>query len=153
MDIEIAVIRTGEVRPGNMQGSSCEQGIDTVRTRLFLSRTGFLLNYGKCSSWEHFFSLEKRHVLTTNRDKQEIFNAIHQQGGVEMAYIDKHFKLTEEVCSMIRNRDQKRFPRERDMVEEAVLSYGRHSDLEEILEEMKKLCREMEKAIASVGWK
>ena len=70
-----------------------------------------------------------------------------------MAYIDKHFKLTEEVCSMIRNRDQKRFPRERDMVEEAVLTYGRHCDLEEILEEMKKLCREMEKAIASVGWK
>ena len=50
-----------------------------------------------------------------------------------MPTINKHFMLTEEVCSIIRDRDRNRFPLERDFVSEAVLSYKRHLQLDVIL--------------------
>ena len=70
-----------------------------------------------------------------------------------MATIDKHFMLTEEVCSIIKNRDKNRFPLERDFVSEAVLSYKGQLQLEEILLELKDFRNYMENWTKLYGWK
>ena len=61
-----------------------------------------------------------------------------------MATIDKHFMLTEEICSILRQRDKNRFPLERDFVSEAVKSYGEHLLLEQILKELREFRTWME---------
>lgn len=70
-----------------------------------------------------------------------------------MATIDKHFMLTEEVCSIIKNRDKNRFPLERDFVSEAVLSYKGQLQLEEILQELKDFRNDMEDRTIQYRWK
>ena len=70
-----------------------------------------------------------------------------------MATIDKHFMLTEEVCSIIKNRDKNRFPLERDFVSEAVLSYKGQLQLEEILLELKDFRNDMENRTVQYRWK
>ena len=69
-----------------------------------------------------------------------------------MSYIDKHFKLTEEVCSIIKNRDAKKFPLERDFVIEAVLAYGEKVSHEKILQEILQVKEQVIKLNQTVGW-
>ena len=70
-----------------------------------------------------------------------------------MATVDKHFMLTEEICSLIRDRDKNRFPLERDFVSQAVMSYGEHLLLEQILKELREFRAFMEEKTGPVKWK
>ena len=54
-----------------------------------------------------------------------------------MRQIDKHFRISPEANEAIIKRDYKRFPLERDFVNEAILSYQNQSDLKTILDNMK----------------
>ena len=70
-----------------------------------------------------------------------------------MPTINKHFMLTEEVCSIIRDRDRNRFPLERDVVSEAVLSYKRHLQLDVILVELRDFRNWVEVHSGPVKWR
>ena len=85
--------------------------------------------------------------MTTN-----VFTAVKEGEGI-MATIDKHFMLTEEICSILRQRDKNRFPLERDFVSEAVKSYGEHLLLEQILKELREFRTWMEGKTGPVKWK
>ena len=76
----------------------------------------------------------------------------HPKEELKMSYIDKHFKLTEEVCSIIKNRDAKKFPLERDFVIEAVLAYREKISHEKILKEIRQVKEQVIKLNQMVGW-
>ena len=70
-----------------------------------------------------------------------------------MGYVDKHFRLTDEACQKIRERDTRRFPLERDFINEAILSFGDHETVEKTLEELRDLRESIEKVFVNIGWK
>lgn len=69
-----------------------------------------------------------------------------------MGYVNKHFSLSENACEVIRERDKKRFPLERDFVNEAVLTYGERISQEKILREIRKVKEELKHLNQTVGW-
>ena len=70
-----------------------------------------------------------------------------------MGYIDKHFRLTEEACERIRERDTRRFPLERDYINEAILAFGDRQYLDEILKEMQELSSYVKKTYENGGYR
>lgn len=42
-----------------------------------------------------------------------------------MGYVKKHLSISEKTWELIRGRDKKRFPLERDFIDEAVLPMGK----------------------------
>ena len=70
-----------------------------------------------------------------------------------MGYTDKHFRLSEDICFLIKERDKGKFPLERDFVAEAIRAYGDRVSLEKILGEIRALRESMEHLYQSVGWK
>ncbi len=70
-----------------------------------------------------------------------------------MGYKDKHFRLTEEACEQIQERDNRRFPLERDFVNEAILSFGDRQCLESILKELQELRSYVEKTFENGGYR
>ena len=69
-----------------------------------------------------------------------------------MGYVNKHFSLSQKTCEVIRERDRKRFPLERDFVDEAVLTYGERISQEKILREIRKVREELRHLNQTVGW-
>jgi len=70
----------------------------------------------------------------------------------DMGHIDKHLLLSEETCEVLRRRDKKRFPLERDFINEAVLSYGDRITQEKILKEIRKVREQITRLNQTVGW-
>ncbi|MBQ6392016.1 MAG: hypothetical protein IJH60_00740 [Eubacterium sp.] len=70
-----------------------------------------------------------------------------------MGYVDKHFRLTEETCERIRERDTRRYPLERDYVNEAILSFGDRQCQEKILMELRELRNYVEKIFENGGYR
>lgn len=70
-----------------------------------------------------------------------------------MGYVDKHFRLSEETCQKIKERDTRRFPLERDFINEAVLSYGDNAIAEQTLRELRDFKRNMETVFENIGWR
>ena len=94
-----------------------------------------------------FLSYIRKNVCQT---KKETYESSKEE--IKMSYIDKHFKLTEEVCSIIKKRDTKQFPLERDFVIEAVLAYGEKVSHEKILQEILQVKEQVIKLNQTVGW-
>jgi len=70
-----------------------------------------------------------------------------------MGYTDKHFRLSEDICTLIEEREKGKFPLERDFVAEAIRSYDNRVSLEKIYVEIHALRESMEHLYQSVGWK
>ncbi len=69
-----------------------------------------------------------------------------------MGYVNKHFSLSQKACEVIRERDRKQFPLERDFVDEAVLTYGERISQDKILREIRKVKEELRHLNRTVGW-
>ena len=66
--------------------------------------------------------------------------------------IEKHFRITEQAHEMIRNRDRKKFPLERDFINEEIISYADRIEIRELSREFKALKKITEKLYKTVGW-
>ena len=66
--------------------------------------------------------------------------------------IEKHLRITEQAHEIIRNRDRKRFPLERDFINEAIISYADRIEIRELSREFKALKKITEKLYKTVGW-
>ena len=53
---------------------------------------------------------------------------------------------------MIRNRDRKKFPLERDFINEAIISYADRIEMKELSREFRDLKKVTEKLYKTVGW-
>ena len=69
-----------------------------------------------------------------------------------MGYVDKHLLLSEKTCEVLSGRDKKRFPLERDFIDEAVLTYGERITQEKILKEIRKVSEQITRLNQTVGW-
>jgi len=66
--------------------------------------------------------------------------------------IEKHLRITEEAYELIRNRDRKKFPLERDFINEAIITYADRIEMRELSKEFKDLKKITEKLYKTVGW-
>ena len=69
-----------------------------------------------------------------------------------MAQREKHMRITDQAWEVVRNRDRKQFPTERDFINEAILSYADRIEIRELVSEFKALKRITEKLYKTVGW-
>ena len=69
-----------------------------------------------------------------------------------MGYVKKHLSISEKTWELIRGRDKKRFPLERDFIDEAVLTYTERITQEKILKEIRKVSEQITRLNQTVGW-
>ena len=68
-----------------------------------------------------------------------------------MAQREKHMRITDQAWEVVKNRDRKKFPTERDFINEAILSYADRIEIRELVSEFKALKRITEKLYKTVG--
>ena len=69
-----------------------------------------------------------------------------------MAQREKHMRITDQAWEVVKNRDRKKFPTERDFINEAILSYADRIEMRELSREFKDLKKVTEKLYKTVGW-
>ena len=69
-----------------------------------------------------------------------------------MATNDKHIRLSEKALELVTNRDRKRFPMEKDFINEAIVSYADRMEMRKLAGEFRDLKRITEKLYKTVGW-
>ena len=74
------------------------------------------------------------------------------EGVIPMAQREKHMRITDQAWEVVKNRDRKKFPTERDFINEAILSYADRIEIRELVSEFKALKRITEKLYKTVGW-
>jgi hypothetical protein len=69
-----------------------------------------------------------------------------------MAQREKHMRITDQAWEVVKNRDRKRFPTERDFINEAILTYADRMEMQKLSNEFKDLKRITERLYKTVGW-
>lgn len=69
-----------------------------------------------------------------------------------MSYVKKHLSISEKTYEVIKRRDKKRFPLERDFIDEAILTYGERASLEELFKEIREVKEQVTQLNQTVGW-
>ena len=70
----------------------------------------------------------------------------------DMGYVKKHLSLSEKAYELIQARDKKRFPMERDFIDEAITTYEERITQEKILREIRKVRDQITRLNQTVGW-
>ena len=69
-----------------------------------------------------------------------------------MNTVDRHYRLPKAVYEKIDGRDRNRFPAEKDYITEAVMSYEREKETEELARQVRDLGARMDRVMKAMGW-
>lgn len=70
----------------------------------------------------------------------------------DQSTVDRHYRLSKAAYEKILNRDLDRFPTEKDFVSEAVLSYGKGKQIEDLLARYRNTEEKIDRMIKAMGW-
>lgn len=65
---------------------------------------------------------------------------------------EKHIRITEKAWELIKNRDRKKFPSEKDFINEAIITYADRMEMKKLAGEFRELRKTTEKLYRTVGW-